>query len=145
MHLPTFVNLGSTLQPMFGRCGFAPKSSVHPTLAFCSGPASEPVSVRQWRNNVSNVPVLARCSCPHLSTSAQHCSQCWGDAVLHQSPAFSQHWHSASGQHRNLCRADIGGIMFPTSARVGKLQLTNIVLQTVVNNIGSCVAPTMAE
>ena len=32
------------LQPMLGRCGFAPKSSVQPTLAFCSGPTSEPAS-----------------------------------------------------------------------------------------------------
>ena len=62
-------------------------------------------------------PMLARCSCQHLSNSAQRCSQCWGDAVLHQSPAFSQHWHSAAGRHRNLRRADNGGIMFPTSAR----------------------------
>ena len=33
-----------TRQPMLGRCGFAPKSSVQPTLAFCSGPTSEPAS-----------------------------------------------------------------------------------------------------
>ena len=62
-------------------------------------------------------PMLARCSCQHLLTSAQRCSQCWGDAVLHQSPAFSQHWHSAAGRHRNLRQPNNGGIMFPTSAR----------------------------
>ena len=65
-------------------------------------------------------PMLARCSCQHLSTSDQRSSQCWGDAVLHQSPAFIQHWHSAAGRHRNLRRANNGGITFPTSARSWK-------------------------
>ena len=51
------------LQPTLGRCGFAPKSSVQPTVAFCSGPTSEPASAYQWWNNVSNVgPELANCS-----------------------------------------------------------------------------------
>ena len=64
--------------------------------------------------------MLARCSCQHLSNSAQRCSQCWGDAVLHQSPAFSQHWYSVAGRHRNLRRANNGVMMFPTSARSWK-------------------------
>ena len=70
-------------------------------------------------------PMLARCSFQHFLTSARRCSQCWGDAVLHQSPAFSQHWHSAAGRHRNLRRSNNGGIMFQRRPGVGKLQLTN--------------------
>ena len=78
-------------------------------------------------------PMLARCSCQHLLTSAQCGSQCWGDAVLHQSPAFSQHWHSAAGRHRNLRRPNNGGIMFPTSARSW---------QTAANQHRNCSYPT---
>ena len=79
-------------------------------------------------------PMLARCSCQHLSNSDQRCSQCWGDAVLHQSPAFSQHWHSAAGRHRNLRRANNGGIMFSTSARSW---------QTAANQHRNCSYPTL--
>ena len=80
-------------QPMLGRCGFAPKSSVQPTLAFCSGPTSQPASA----NN--------------------------GGIMF---PTSARSWQTAANQHRNC-------------------SLANIELQTAANNIGSCVAPTMAE
>ena len=87
-----------------------PKSP-NPVLGYLSRGGNEP------SKHCIIGPMLARCRCQHLSTSAQRCSQYWRDAVLHQSPAFSQHWHPAAAQHRNQRRADKGEIMFPTSAR----------------------------
>ena len=80
--------------------------------------------------------MLARCNCQHLSTSSQRCSQCWSDAVLHQSPA----------NIGILQRPNIGACIGPTMAeycfqrrpRVGKLQLTNIGTATSQHRTANC-------
>ena len=129
---------------MLGRCCFAPKSSVQPTLAFCSGPTSEPASAQQWWNNVSNVARSWKtaanqhrnCSYPTLdcklqgTTSDPASRQQWrnnvsnvGKVVKLQAEYCCQRCQSrqtAASLHWNLRRANRGGIMLPTMAQSRK-------------------------